>query len=310
VTTIAFGSDSQLRRIDGFAFLFCASLESICIPAHVDTIAGTAFVKSGLREIRIDEDNRHFRVSGDFLLSFDGRFVICYFGRESNILVDREIEVICDSAFRAARNLASIEFGSDSKLRRIDSYALSWARLRSIHIPSCVEMIDGSAFANSDICAITVAEGNLHFRVSGEFLLNFDGTSLIRYFGRACHVTVGREIEIVSVGSFASCRRLRILEFECSSKLVRIEPRAMDKCRMLRCICLPRSTSILCDSCFRKCTSLLEVKFDMSSQLSRIEAGSFVGCSSLRSISLPISMKGDANVDLTGATGIPIFWSE
>jgi hypothetical protein len=49
-------------------------------------------------------------------------------------------------------------------------------------------MIDGSTFSLTRVSKITVEEGNRHFQVSGDFLLDFEGISVIRYFGCDAHV--------------------------------------------------------------------------------------------------------------------------
>jgi hypothetical protein len=71
----------------------------MCIPSLVETMSGLAFSNCGIREIRVAEGNRHFRVLADCLLSFDGRSLVRYFGRDRSIRIDRDIEVICRTAF-------------------------------------------------------------------------------------------------------------------------------------------------------------------------------------------------------------------
>jgi hypothetical protein len=63
--------------------------------------------------------------------------------------------------------------------------------------PEFVESIGGSAFANSDVREVWVAEENRQFRVSSTFFLTFDGQSMIRDLGRDSAVQITREIEVV-----------------------------------------------------------------------------------------------------------------
>jgi hypothetical protein len=161
------------------AFSRCIRLRSIYIPPNVDTIDGTAFERSAIRAIRISEGNEHFRVSGNFLESFDGRFLYQYFGRSSHVQIPSGIEVICMNAFSIYHDCAIVDFGADSRLRRIDVRAFSLCeRLHSICIPSHVDTIDGSAFQYSGIQAIRISEGNAYLRVSGDLLESFDGRFL------------------------------------------------------------------------------------------------------------------------------------
>jgi hypothetical protein len=91
--------------------------------------------------------------------------------------------------------------------------------LMSICLPASLENIDGSAFAESAIRQITIEDGNRHLRLSGTFLLDFEGISLIRYLGCDSNVSLSREIENMTRGSFYCCRSLCSLTFESGSKL-------------------------------------------------------------------------------------------
>jgi hypothetical protein len=180
--------------------------------------------------------------------------------------------------------------------------------LRALLIPSVVESIDGSAFANSDISKIAIAADNRHFRVCGDFLLNFEGTTLIRYFGRDSFVQVAKEIEILVVGSFGSCRWIERIEFGTLSQLRYIGAGAFAKCQMLSSISPPPSTESLCHSCFRKCTGLLKVQFEAGSKLERIETRSFEYCSPALSIWLPMALRESEGLDLSWASDVEIVW--
>jgi hypothetical protein len=280
------------------------------IPSFVDSIAATAFLRSGIREIGVAEGNRHFRVSGGFLLRIEGNSLIRYFGTSPEIMGLREIESLSHGCFSGLR-IRTLTFENDSQLRRIDSRAFFQCHsLYSICIPSNVESIDGSAFAESGVLEIRVAKGNRHFRVSGEFLTNFDGTSLIRYFGRDSHVQIGSDIERICVGSFSKCKQLRELEFESPSRVRSIECRAFEKCPMLESICIPASVEIISERSFRKCKNLVEVRIETGSKLRRIEVESFAGCSSQLSIFVPRSVAGNEGLELIGSDGMSIAWYE
>jgi hypothetical protein len=308
VSQIEFPNESKLRRVESFAFTTCISLHALCIPTGVDAIDGTAFFNCGIRTIRIADGNLHFGVSGDFLLSADGSSLIRYFGGAPEVTLKREVQVLCSGSCAGSR-LRTLRIETSSQLRQIDSRAFHGSFVRSIFLPSLVESIDGFAFVHSDICEIRVAAGNRHFRVCGDFLLNYQGTILIRYFGRDSAVTIGNTVEELGVGSWALCRWIQSLGFESPSKLRSIGVGAFEKCRMLSSISVPSSTESLCRSCFRKCTNLLDVDFDEGSKLRRIEADAFQSCSSLLSLSLPISVQ-PLKPDLTGARDAQIVWRD
>jgi hypothetical protein len=227
-------------------------------------------------------------------------------GSESDVTVIAEIRDLCAWSLPSIRTLA---FERDSDLRRIDSRAFSQCSdLRAICIPRSVEAIDRSAFADSGICEVTIAEGNRHFRVCGGFLVNSEGTTSIRYFGGDTIVRISNEIEFFSTGSFDSCQLIRRLIFDGCSKVRLIEARAFRGCRMSCSISLPSSTAILVKTCFKKCENLGEVRFEAGSKLHRIESESFKSCESLKLISLPKSLEGRDGLDLSGMSGFELSW--
>jgi hypothetical protein len=273
-------------------------------------IPGTTFVECEIHEIGVAEGNRHFRVSGDFLVRIEDQSLIRCFGASHEITGLREIESLSHSCFSRLR-IRTLTLEDYSQLRRIDSQAFfrCWA-LYSICIPSNVESIDGSAFSESRILEIRVAEGSRHLRVCGEFLMTFDGTSLIRYFGRDSEVQIGCDIETICVGSFLKCKQLEQLEFESPSRVRSIECRAIEQCSMLESICIPASVEIICERSVVKCKNLVEFRIEMGAKLRRIERESFVGCSSLVSIFVPRSVYANEGLDLRGADIVPITWYE
>jgi hypothetical protein len=310
VSKVEFGSDSQLRRITSRAFSGSHSIDSITIPSLVDWIAGTAFLNCRIREIRMAEGNRHFRVSDDFLLTTEGSSLIRYLGRSRGVKVLREIESFSSGSFWNS-DIGIVTFENDSQLRRIESRVFfgCWS-LQSICIPSNVDFIDGSAFADCGILNIEIAEGNCSFRVFGDFLMNFEGTSIIRYFGIDCYLTIKSDIETVCTGSFSHCKSIRGLIFESPSRVRNVESRAFEKCWSLESISIPASIESINEESFRKSKNLEKVRIEIGSKLHRIGNESFMGCLSLTSIFVPRSMSGNDEVDLSGADLTKIEWYE
>jgi hypothetical protein len=124
--------------------------------------------------------------------------------------------------------------------------------------------------------------------------MTFDGTSLIRYFGHDCSVTISPEVEIILAGSFSWCATIRSFEFESKSRVRCIGVRAFEHCAQLDQL---RNTS-LGESSFRKCNNLQEFRIEGGARLRRIEANAFHGCTSLQTIFLPRPVDGREELDL------------
>jgi hypothetical protein len=65
----------------------------------VTAIDGTVFAPFHMSAMQIAQGNAHFRVSADFLLTFDGKILMHCFGGNSAAEVPREVEVLGKYSF-------------------------------------------------------------------------------------------------------------------------------------------------------------------------------------------------------------------
>jgi hypothetical protein len=209
-----------------------------------------------------------------------------------SICLPASVESVGNLSVSPCASLSLFTFESGSKLTRIETRALyGCPLLKSICLPASLQMLDGSALARTGISRITLEEGHRHFRISGNFLLDFDGISVIRYFGSDRKVTLSNNITALNTGCFHSCGFLCSLIFESGSKLARIGDHALSHCSSLTSICLPASVESLGERSFLLCEWLSSLTFESGSKLSRIDSHAFCHCSSLRTISIPCSIK-------------------
>jgi hypothetical protein len=166
-------------------------------------------------------------------------------------------EIWVNDLFSECWSLSALTFESNSQLDRIGAFAFSeCSSLKSIRIPSSVQIVDGTTFIDSEISEIAVAEGNPCFSISHDFLLDFDGISVIRYFGSDSNIQIRCAVERLCNSSLCKSDSLSTLTFESNSQLGRIGAYAFSECLSLRSICMPSSITILCESCFSKCWAL------------------------------------------------------
>jgi hypothetical protein len=148
--SLSFESGSNLKRIGRHAFSQCGLLRSIIIPASITTIRGGAFAQSGIRQISIEDGNKHFCVCGQFLLNIARTSLIAVFGIAVTVTISREIQVLCDSCFFGSATLSRLNFEPSSELRRIARLAFGeCSSLHTIRIPSSIESLDREWFLNS-----------------------------------------------------------------------------------------------------------------------------------------------------------------
>jgi hypothetical protein len=161
---ISFESNSMLNRIEQCTF-FNSFLKSMIIPRTVAIIDGSAFTGCQNLSLGLEEGNEHFVVEGDFLLDFEGQFLIHYFGNSKTVCIANGVRVLSPWCFSSCSSLSSISFESDSMLTRIESFAFLNCSLQSIVIPKTVETSSDSAFARCRGLSIRIEEGNKYFIV-------------------------------------------------------------------------------------------------------------------------------------------------
>jgi hypothetical protein len=240
---ISFAANSGLLGIEKNVF-GRSSVVSLTIPAKVAFLDGRTFEDSHIQQVEIARENQHFEMRGDFLVEIAGQRLIHYFGADSDIVVPSEIEILGRNCFWKCWHLTSISFCGGCGLKSIEHSALGDTDLDLFRIPVSVERIQGSAFSGwtGGSGRIAVNEGNEHFRLDGDFLLDFEGRRLIRYLGRSAHVCIGKGIEVIGVGSFYGHRQVVQCDFEEGSRLSVVEEEGFWNC-LMGSITLPRTVS-------------------------------------------------------------------
>jgi hypothetical protein len=91
--TVTFAEISHLKRIGECAFVGC-KMRSITIPASVEEIDGSAFVDCPMMEIRIAPGSRNFMIERNILCTADRTVIVRCFGREREVIVPADVEVL------------------------------------------------------------------------------------------------------------------------------------------------------------------------------------------------------------------------
>jgi hypothetical protein len=194
-----------------------------------------------------------------------------------------------------------VSFERHSQLRRIESFAfLDCSSLQSFFIPSFVDTIDPEAFLTTGIREIVVAADNPNFKGRGPFLLNRDGRTLIRCFGRDSHVEVFRKITVFCEKSFSGLAELREVNFENHSQLRRIEAFAFSNCSSLRSIFIPPFVDTI-DGCAFVYSGIREIIVDADNSHFKVYGSCLLGhngTSLVRSFGLDSTVKIGSQVEV------------
>jgi hypothetical protein len=124
--TIRFEGSSRLKRIGEKAFMGC-KLHSITIPAMVEEIDGSAFLKCPVLTGQVAPGNRNFKVEGNVLLTSDGTGLVRYFGLNREIAVGRKVKVLRKSCFERCKQLTK-------SILRLDPNFSESAELHSVTV--------------------------------------------------------------------------------------------------------------------------------------------------------------------------------
>jgi hypothetical protein len=206
----------------------------------------------------------------------------------SYICIPFSLTRICQSPFHNCSALTAVHFESGSELSYIEDCAfLECSSLSSICLPPRLPELDAAAFLHTNLHRISIAPGNRHLKVCGDFILDFEGVSIKLYFGKDTEGTIPKNITVLPANCFAYRATISRVIFESGSRLSRIEKSAFSQCESLSSICIPASVETICEGCFYACRSLSVVTFEANSNLCRIEKEAFSRCRSLSSICIP-----------------------
>ena len=145
---IIFEKGCQLTEIPEEAFSTNEQLSEVVIPAHVTTIAKSAFSCTGLKKVTFVEGCK---------LSYIGKQA--FFSTSlDDIIIPESVITIDDKAFSCS-NVKNVLFAENSKLSSIGDEAFSQNSIETISLPSSVTSIGDEAFSKCDNLTTVYFEG-------------------------------------------------------------------------------------------------------------------------------------------------------
>jgi hypothetical protein len=232
LSSVTFEAGYRLSVLGEQAFLCCESLLSICVPATVHEIAGSALAGSGIRSVTVDAGSQFFRTSGDLLVDFGETSLVRYFGTEAEVTVSREIEAISAECFSLCKSIVSVRFESGSKISMLGRSAFCLCDFQeSIHIPSSIRAISESCFSDCSKLRNLVFEFDCNISNEGEFPF-----AHCRSLPSIC---IPSSFDVIPKACFAACTDRVTMTFESVSKIAIIDDYAFRCCGSLRSVCVP-----------------------------------------------------------------------
>jgi hypothetical protein len=220
----------------------------ICVPSSVQKFAHNCFLDSWrLSTVTFEFGSSLSRIE-------ESAFAICL--ELSSICIPSSVETVCRKSFSGCSSRGSSTFESGSQRSSIADFAFAeCSSLSSICLPPELKQFSGLARVRTDVCDISLADGNCHLKVCGDFLLDFEGVSIKRYFGNMPEMAIQASVKELDVGCFAGCQSVVSVEFEPGSQLTHIRDQVCSMASALSSICIPSSLRLLGKGCFQKCDS-------------------------------------------------------
>ncbi len=280
ISKITFESNSNLERIEQYAFAFTSNLKVITLPRSLVSVGSYMFYESGLESINFEEEILLTNISKHMFSS----------SKITDIVIPNSVNYIDDNSFRDCTSLTNVVL-SDVDNLQIHANAFYNTSLTTINIPSNVTYIgEYSLVGLRNLKAYNVSNDNLYYKDIDGVLFSKDGKKLIAYpANKEGSYIINKDVETIGFGAFENSS-LSNVTFEDNINLLTIGYRAFYDSKKLKEITIPSSVVSIDYYAFANCESLESFSFEKDNKLTGIYEGAFYNCSKLSNIIIPDSI--------------------
>jgi hypothetical protein len=143
-------------------------VHSICLPAALERIDIAGLYWPCITHLTVEPGNQHFDLSGSYLLDFAGVSIVGHIGPATELCIGNAIRELCDGCFACQTAISTVSFEADCGVRRFGDRAFCNSSLRSIVVPSSVEVIESGCFWGCTELSIVAFEPNSRLSSFGE----------------------------------------------------------------------------------------------------------------------------------------------
>lgn len=237
-----------LKTIEQSTFLSCLQLVNINIPSTVTYIGVYTFVSCPLlTSINVSKDNTSYSSVDGVLYTYDGSVLLQYpVGRTNpEYIIEDGTQIINDGAFMNCTSLTNVEIPEG--VTTIGRYAFDTTGLKSVTLPSTVEVLDTCAFWQCEDLEEVNLNANLIVMSDAVFGLC---TSLKK-------IEIPNGVSYLELGAFVGCTSLE--EVKLPNTLASIGMAAFESCTSLTSIRIPDSINRISALAFNDCINLRDI---------------------------------------------------
>jgi Ca2+-binding EF-hand superfamily protein len=290
-------------------------LRTAYLPKGLRELGTSAFRRSGIETITIDDGNEFFTVSERIILNKSQTVAIRCFTRVRQITIPASVEIIGEYCFSGCEWISEIAFAHGSQLREIQARAFyNCFSLRRIWIPPFVEVLDSNCFGcctslvavifDGDSCLSEINEGAFS---NCDSLKSFFIPKTVQVIGPSPFDNSALESIIIDSanksfsfveGLLMNHSRIHLIQNLSRSECISIPAtvKTLGKScfqnnEVLRTIRIPKIVEVIPEECFCGCSNLSSFSVESGSHLRRIENSAFAYCHSLNNILVPASVE-------------------
>lgn len=268
---------NSLKSIEDYAFDGCP-IENIGLPERLEVIGYSSFnprsrsaleleIPGSLKKLSVNygvvlkgiENNEHFCVCDDLLLTADKKVAIWYMGNKtSELAVPDYVEEIAPVAY-AVRELDGVKkltFGA--ALKKIGKGAFRQNKVKTLHIPETLVSIDDAAFDYSSVTSVIVDKKNptIYTDKTALYRVESDGSYTLIYCFRPKieEYSVLDNTTKINDGAFVGCPNLQTITLPDS--LVEFSEESV--CSNLKSITIPADVKNIKFSAYSKLNYIID----------------------------------------------------
>jgi hypothetical protein len=208
-----------------------------------------------------------------------------------SICIPSSVELLCSHCFDNCDLLSYIGFAHGSRLSALKYGAFRSCRsLLWLFLPAGLENATGSSFVGLTTPIIDIDPDNSVLWVCGNFVVNLEARSALRYFGKDKEVLIDKRFSGIASDCFRNLHHVLAIQFEVGSRVSSIGTGAFCVCSRLESFSIPSTIECIPSQCFTNCISLRTVTFESVSRVSVLGNYAFALCETLSSIRIPSSV--------------------